>query len=275
MVIRPSILSIMSCLCASSLALAQSVWGPAQTPVYSFHRPTAGGAAPPAEDWNDPYNKFAWFVFQDDSTNSLGNEVDKQFGWVATNVGSATLVIAGTNTKGKVKYARLYNGVDQHHVWNRPADYILPPTTQFTFTAWVKAYTNTQNAYAGIAVGQTLNYGLFSDSAGKGFYAATPTAAISNNTMTTGWQHICGVYDGSKSLLYIDGVLQATGGAASGNKSDYYQLFIGLYNPTTPTRRWNGLIGYVGIYTNAFTPANVTNHFTGTSMPNGCMEVGY
>jgi hypothetical protein len=69
------------------------------------------------------------------------------------------------------------------------------------------------------------------------------------------WHHIVATTEGSTTNLYMDGVLEASGGTGPINENGQNTLCIGC-NPTNG-REWNGLIDDVGMWDRALSLAEV------------------
>jgi hypothetical protein len=95
---------------------------------------------------------------------------------------------------------------------------------------------------------------------------STPANSLQLNT---GWHHCVATYDGTTTMLYIDGQLLTSSTALGGGNtmapdtSSPLTIGSGLWqgNSTGPSRGYTGGMDEVAIYTNILTPLQVTNHY--------------
>ena len=59
----------------------------------------------------------------------------------------------------------------------------------------------------------------------------SPNSSKTGASLSTGWHHFVGTYDGFKANLYIDGVLEATSSTGSTTKTPSISFFIILNLP--------------------------------------------
>jgi len=87
------------------------------------------------------------------------------------------------------------------------------------------------------------------------------------------WHHVAGVYDGSKSFLYIDGVLDMSrGGLQQGRiNTNYAPLLIGAksYIGGSLIEFWNGFIDDIRIYSYALSHAEIAELYLGRKLTKG------
>lgn len=97
----------------------------------------------------------------------------------------------------------------------------------------------------------------------------TIDGVMSSSAITTGvWHHLAGVYDGSQTRLYVDGVLEASKVSAFGPASGSTHVVIGA-NPDPTLFKFNGLIDESRItasalYSGSFTPQAHLSSLTAT-----------
>ena len=105
----------------------------------------------------------------------------------------------------------------------------------FAVAAWVRAGANAcgtsilgkLNAEAGTTNGFALCYG---DNSTLAFFAGSSAAAntAQSGVQTSGiWVHVCGVYDGNASRMYVNGVLRGTSSQATGDAQTDGVLWFG------------------------------------------------
>lgn len=137
-------------------------------------------------------------------------------------------------------------------------------SSSFTMEAWAnrsgtgawQTLIGTQNVFAQIAVSATNQYAGGENGGG----GAQPFQYISEGSATDKWFHIVMTFDGTSSLVYIDGNLESSAsrtwvkGATMGN------TYIGSYNGSG-AEDWYGKISVVRIYNRALSADEVAqNH---------------
>ena len=86
--------------------------------------------------------------------------------------------------------------------------------------------------------------------------------AVYSRTRDDNWHHYVCVYDGSNAKIYVDGVLQATSGALSGNVATVYNQDTTIFYAGGNIFEWGkGYLGYYAEHNYAFTAANVLQNF--------------
>ena len=85
-------------------------------------------------------------------------------------------------------------------------------------------------------------------------------ALEASEVITTGWQHIAAVYDGTYGKLYRDGELVASGNIGQFALQTSYDLYIGC-RPISGGFYFNGLIDEVAIYSQALSPEEIKEHY--------------
>ena len=138
---------------------------------------------------------------------------------------------------------------------------ILAPTTPFSVTAWVSRSGNIVGN-DGIISSKTdtsgnLGWLLYANStANKARFLAAGVVAESNsaiplNTLT----HLVGVWNGTKVLLYVNGVLQTTQG--SGTSQPYYSGVSARIGQYSVFEKWAGYISSISFYNRALSPSEI------------------
>jgi len=169
-----------------------------------------------------------------------------------------------TNASGDIGFIGNYVDV--------PFDASLNPNGPFTVEFWVKPSGVTPTDATGLSpiFAADVNNGrsgwlFYQTGAGawnfrvgnSGGYVAN----ISGGTVTTNWQHVAGVYDGSSVLLYVDGVLVAGPAAAAGfSPNGGGPIRIG--GTTIPNRGFDGLVDEVALFPKQLTLAELAAHFS-------------
>jgi len=129
-------------------------------------------------------------------------------------------------------------------------------------SAWMCAVAKGENAWR-ISVNNTalsFHFGMtLWSNAGYGVNGAT---AVGYNE----WHHVTGVFDGSNVLLYLDGMLDASGTTTFPLGTTNVNVLIGE-NPEATGRYWDGLIDEVGIFNRALTEEEIQVVMQGLSDP--------
>ena len=105
-----------------------------------------------------------------------------------------------------------------------------------------------KNDFGTTLVGNTVAFGV-----GPTDVTIKATTAVNDNE----WHHVAATRDASSGeiILYIDGVAEASGTAATGAKNAPPSIHLG--NIQTNKRYYNGLLDIVGLYNVVLTPAEV------------------
>ncbi|HJW97095.1 MAG TPA: LamG domain-containing protein, partial [archaeon] len=103
-------------------------------------------------------------------------------------------------------------------------------------------------------------------------YSANSTTSINDSN----WHHVLGTYDGDALRIYIDGVLEDTNTAPSGNlPTADGPVRIGADYQATPGNFFNGIIDEVQIHNRALSPEKIKTIYSGTrsdSNYDGCIS---
>ena len=85
-------------------------------------------------------------------------------------------------------------------------------------------------------------------------------ALEASGVITTGWQHIAAVYDGTYGKLYRNGELVASKNIGQFTLRTSYDFYIGC-RPTSGSYYFNGPIDEVAIYSKALSPEEIKEHY--------------
>ncbi len=135
----------------------------------------------------------------------------------------------------------------------------------FTVAAWVRA--DSYPSYATIFTKATDHsdwtdgMSLYQQDGGTlSFYAGSwPDSHVSSGVSTTGrWMHVCGVYDGTNQMIYVDGVLCGTETNTVGNVDTQDPLWIGSTFKGSPWL-WDGDIADARYYGAALSASAISS----------------
>jgi prepilin-type N-terminal cleavage/methylation domain-containing protein len=129
----------------------------------------------------------------------------------------------------------------------------MPSVSQITMSAWIYELSN------------AVNDGIYSQSPSTGIWCTgsslvfrisggTGATSASGYCMPGGWEHVAATYDGTTSLLYVNGVQKGTPGSVSGAIVSSVTANIGSYTGIWP---FSGLIDDVRIYNRALSAAEI------------------
>jgi hypothetical protein len=137
----------------------------------------------------------------------------------------------------------------------------LNPTSQVSIEAWVKPDTVTGNQYI---AHKGTNYYLYLLDNKTVCGVRTPSATYAfvqplGLTTTGTWQHLVCTFDGSKVVLYRNGVNAAEIAATTAIDTSTTSLFIGAFDATQ--NYYDGAIDEVAVYNFALTATQVQDHY--------------
>ncbi|PKM92429.1 MAG: hypothetical protein CVU81_00505, partial [Euryarchaeota archaeon HGW-Euryarchaeota-1] len=164
-------------------------------------------------------------------------------------------------TAGKYGGAFKFDGVNDYVNCGNGAS--LNGMSQLTLEAWINYLALPANYYA--LTGKEIQYRFALKSNGKiNFVVATANNGwctsgtyTSDVSLSPGWHHIVGVYDGTIVKLYIDGVYAAQGSQnISGNITTTQNIF-GIGHQVGNGNYFNGTIDEVRIYNKALSAAEI------------------
>ena len=215
-----------------------------------------------AVDWNDFYgvsvepvepdtaSLAGYWPFDDSYADASGNGHD--------GAGSAYVSFGG----GKHGSALYFPGYDysSYVVCDDSSD--MDFANGLTVSAWIKS-AGADDTWASIVTkglsswrlvrnNTTSSLSFHFNQAGGGEYQANGSLAVFDDQ----WHHVMGVYDGSSVRLYVDGVLDAEGGAGPVNVSSD-PVYIGSRVNNTNNRNWIGYIDDVRLYNVALNENNL------------------
>jgi len=143
----------------------------------------------------------------------------------------------------------------------------LMPTSAFTIEAWVYPTQFRTNVWEGTVLSkESSNGGYALNIGGNGsgrivigssnwYEAVIPVKTIVLNT----WTHIAGVYDGTKIMIYVNGVLKATKTGVGAIKASDSPLRLGA-SPAFGSREFKGSIDEVRIWNRALTAGQIKTY---------------
>jgi hypothetical protein len=137
-------------------------------------------------------------------------------------------------------------------------------TQPFTAMTWFRTYPSDERVQA--IMGQGQNWGMVLDGTqGKIVWtnSASPSVTSTNKLNDGQWHFVAGVYDGTKSYLYVDGALNNSAVATGGLTGDTNDLFLGGDAAYTFAQdNWGswyfaGALAQAAFFTNALTVAQI------------------
>jgi hypothetical protein len=137
-------------------------------------------------------------------------------------------------------------------------------TQPFTAMTWFRTYPSDERVQA--IMGQGQNWGMVLDGTqGKIVWtnSASPSVTSTNKLNDGQWHFVAGVYDGTKSYLYVDGALNNSAVATGGLTGDTNDLFLGGDAAYTFAQdNWGswyfaGALAQAAFFTNALTAAQI------------------
>ena len=138
----------------------------------------------------------------------------------------------------------------------------LDITSTITLEAWVRPFTV---ATAQTIIGKNSAYALNITSGAKLQFqrwsgTTSGTLASSTSLVANAWRHVAITYNGTTTLIYINGVLDTTSTAISG-AIDTTSTAVLLGALTTTTQQFSGYIDNVRIYSAALTAAQIAGNY--------------
>jgi hypothetical protein len=143
---------------------------------------------------------------------------------------------------------------------------VISPTTELTVMAWIKVNPWTKTWEAILAKGDD-SYRLSRSGSGNATHfgcGGTSGNYFDGSTVVTDnqWHHVCGVYDGARQTIYIDGVLDTAIPSTGSVTASANNLFIGE-NSGAAGRHITGLIDDVRLYNRALTVEEIMEAMRG------------
>jgi len=233
----------------------------------------------------DPYANNAAAYYISGNTNASGLLQDYSVNARhATNVSSSSIFPVSTNSSGRVVYAEKFSGTGGPY-FIIPGDSWATGSTVITYIAWV--YATNWNDFAGIVYCYDANaggsaglrlgshgsttYGEWEGSSSRSTYSTANIVIYTNQIFTSNVWHYLAVQAplGSITKGFYDGDVFTNlyGGDTYTNTvaNQRYNFLIG-YENSTVTRKFNGYITGVRIYTNCiFSMNDFTNDMNWSS----------
>jgi len=191
-----------------------------------------------------------------------------------TGAGTTMLLPQGLTTGRDITGVNLFENVRKQGALNLDGNSwaevhdneSLDMTTNITAEAWVYWRQTTGSADSGILSRWTSATGrqfliYHQNDATVRFY--TGTAPSTYASMTEGWHHIVGTYDGANRKLYVDGVLRDTNAYSTAMESSDEVIEIGRYFHGA-TWTTDDTIAQPRIYNRALTASEVLQNFNAT-----------
>ena len=163
-------------------------------------------------------------------------------------------------------------------------DYITIPSnsemsvTQFTISALINIPNSVQSGWRAIVEhGRSTDswYGLFKASSGNKFHLRWgPSHSTDFNTEISPdtWYHVVATYDGTKAVMYLNGIEDKEDARSSGLTAIDSQLRIGAN--FSGTEAFKGIIDDLRIYNTALTATEVSNLYNSYSLPGNTEPTG-
>jgi parallel beta-helix repeat protein len=199
---------------------------------------------------------ISYWKFDDGSGTTAKDSVDAN---------SGTLMNGPTWATGKVSGALQFDGSNDYVDCGVASN--LGITSEITVEAWVKTTqapgatarsfvdkVSSQSPYRGYNLGAYNGHAYFAAGGDYGGYAVTSTSIVNNGV----WHHLAGVYNGTHSFIYVDGILEQS--AAKTNllaTSDPVHLWIGK----DPWGNFGGMIDEAAVYNRALTAEEIATHY--------------
>ncbi|MFA7289238.1 MAG: LamG-like jellyroll fold domain-containing protein [Melioribacteraceae bacterium] len=202
---------------------------------------------------------------------NLDSAVDSTLADGSPNHNNGTLKNGISFGDGVVGNGMIFDGIDDHIAFVPSTSFDLG-TDAVTVSLWTKLEylpADLPGAYGPLFDSETDNYVLYADKGNNElrFKVATNVSAErpgipAKDLVTNQWIHIVGVYDGSKALIYMNGVLKdfhnLTGTVKPGQ-----QAYLGRSSNTGPSY-FKGSMDEVLILNKALQPFEVANLYNST-----------
>lgn len=186
---------------------------------------------------------------------SSGNASDSVGGNTLTNVGTATY------SAGKINNGINLNGSSQY----LDGGNVLNLTTgAWTFAAWIKVTTTGSYEFIGgrSESGFSNDWYMRVTNTNKAEIqfrnGASSNQVIGNITVADGnWHHVVGLRNGTNVLLYVDGILDASGTDNNYNCTNSFDFHIGADSAGALNFKFNGQIDEVAVWNRALSADEV------------------
>jgi hypothetical protein len=188
--------------------------------------------------------------------------------------GTTITDLSGANNTGTLTNGPVYNSLNGGNItFDGTNDYIttttVAVTTIMTLTYWFNLIS--MGAILGYITNKTngtntANYGLFIDTSRRfginSYNGSTSPTLVGTTILSTGtWYNLTGVYNGSSSQIYINGVLENSGtlqSVSSGSRFGIGGNFQGSANYI------NGRMACCYLYSRALSSTEILNNFDAT-----------
>jgi len=183
-------------------------------------------------------------------------KLDESSGNASDSVGSNTLTnTSATYSAGKINNGAVFNGSSSK------LNATISGTSTFTISCWIKPDNVTTEQYIATRrnTSNNANYGLTILTTGKvrmnSYNGSTSGEFDSSTTLSTGtYYHIVAVFNGSSSILYINGSSDATGTVQTHTSGS--DFFVGANSTLS---YYDGMTDEVGIWSRALSSTEVTS----------------
>jgi len=208
-------------------------------------------------DWSGNNNTGTLNIGASGTQNSVGTCQTSGTAW-------------GNGATGKWNSSLNFDGTDDYINIGRssPIGQISPT---LSVSAWinVKGGENTWRSIVEPLTGSYFHLHLQNSNKAEIYFYGPAKSALSstlfNSTNYNKWYHLVGVWDGTYAKIYINGTLEGTSTAGSGNVGAANSN-INIGQGVSSTRQFNGLIDDVRIYNYALTQEQIKQLYNGGSV---------
>ena len=236
------------------------------TTIYVWYNAGGGQSQPAANDTYGSQNvydtnyKGVWHLSETGTNPTAYDE---------SSNGNNSTSQAWTPAATKIDGGSTYNGSGQYIDVGNPSSLQLTGAAM-TLSAWV--YESTYVNYAGIVqkgAAGTGNYFLRNlEPEGAIYFQISGNSYYAGSTLSSGaWHYICGVYDGAKVIIYVDGT-PTNGTSKTGNMSGSTDEVNFGRDTYSGTRDFNGKIDEVRISNKARSSTWITTELNNQGTPN-------
>jgi hypothetical protein len=194
-----------------------------------------------------------WMLNETSGTTAYDSSGNGLNGTVESGV-----TIGQTQSIPAVKGSYYFNGSSGYV--NVPASSLLCPLSQGTVEAWVYNETSTSSSGDWVSTGGNQGYRVRSENGYPDIvYASadqlTGTALLS----TSGFDHVVITFGSNGAQIYVNGVLQTSGGAAYSQSAGTAALHIGA--DLSYSEYFQGYLSNVAIYNTVLSAARIQAHY--------------
>ncbi|HTI98108.1 MAG TPA: LamG-like jellyroll fold domain-containing protein [Dongiaceae bacterium] len=141
-------------------------------------------------------------------------------------------------------------------------------TTPFTLITWFKTAPTDARFQTFIGKGDTSwRAGIDGDGHARFAVGSNPDATGTANLNDGQWHQLCGVYDGSSIYLYIDGLLDVSGGATDAIVGSEDYAFIGTVPDYVNDRVFKGSMDEVAVFGSVLTADQIKQLYLSANVP--------